>query len=42
MEVFYRATPSPSDAPTMMLLHGFAVSGSYMLSTVRMPTKSPA
>lgn len=39
VEVFYRETPSPSAAPVMMHLHGFAVSGSYMLPTARMLTQ---
>ncbi|MBO0811502.1 MAG: alpha/beta hydrolase [Microlunatus sp.] len=39
VEVFYRETPSPSDARVMMHLHGFAISGSYMLPTARMLTR---
>jgi pimeloyl-ACP methyl ester carboxylesterase len=33
LEVFYRESPSPPDAPAMMHVHGFGLSGRYLLPT---------
>jgi pimeloyl-ACP methyl ester carboxylesterase len=33
VDVFYRESPSPPDAPVMMHLHGFGLSGRYLLPT---------
>lgn len=33
MDVFYRESPEPPDAPVMMHLHGFGLSGRYLLPT---------
>src|SRR5918994_1458240 len=33
VEVFYRESPEPPDAPVMMHLHGFGLSGRYLLPT---------
>jgi pimeloyl-ACP methyl ester carboxylesterase len=35
VEVFYRESQSPPDAPVMMHLHGFGLSGNYLLPTAR-------
>lgn len=33
VDVFYRESPSPPDAPAMMHVHGFGLSGRYLLPT---------
>jgi pimeloyl-ACP methyl ester carboxylesterase len=33
IDVFYRESPSPPDAPAMMHVHGFGLSGRYLLPT---------
>jgi pimeloyl-ACP methyl ester carboxylesterase len=33
VDVFYRESPNPPDAPVMMHLHGFGLSGRYLLPT---------
>jgi pimeloyl-ACP methyl ester carboxylesterase len=33
VDVFYRESPQPPDAPVMMHLHGFGLSGQYLLPT---------
>src|SRR5918993_3176360 len=33
VDVFYRESPEPPDAPVMMHLHGFGLSGRYLLPT---------
>ncbi|TFC06906.1 alpha/beta hydrolase [Cryobacterium adonitolivorans] len=33
VDVFYRESPSPPDAPVMMHVHGFGLSGRYLLPT---------
>jgi len=33
IDVFYRESPQPPDAPVMMHLHGFGLSGRYLLTT---------
>ncbi|MET1004551.1 MAG: alpha/beta fold hydrolase, partial [Propionibacteriaceae bacterium] len=33
VDVFYRESPAPPDAPVMMHLHGFGLSGRYLLPT---------
>jgi pimeloyl-ACP methyl ester carboxylesterase len=33
VDVFYRESPSPPDAPVLMHLHGFGLSGRYLLPT---------
>ena len=33
VDVFYRESPSPPDAPVMLHLHGFGLSGRYLLPT---------
>lgn len=33
IEVFYRESPNPPDAPAMMHVHGFGLSGRYLLPT---------
>ncbi|WP_431277159.1 alpha/beta fold hydrolase [Leifsonia poae] len=33
IDVFYRESPNPPDAPAMMHLHGFGLSGRYLLPT---------
>lgn len=33
LDVFYRESPEPPDAPVMMHLHGFGLSGRYLLPT---------
>ena len=33
VDVFYRESPHPPDAPVMMHLHGFGLSGRYLLPT---------
>jgi pimeloyl-ACP methyl ester carboxylesterase len=35
LEVFYRESPSPPDAPAMMHVHGFGLSGRYLLPTAQ-------
>ena len=36
LEVFYRESPSPPDAPAMMHVHGFGLSGRYLLPTAEL------
>ena len=33
VDVFYRESPNPPDAPVMVHLHGFGLSGRYLLPT---------
>ena len=33
VEVFYRESPGPADAPVMLHLHGFGMSGAYLVPT---------
>ena len=33
VDVFYRESPNPPDGPVMMHLHGFGLSGRYLLPT---------
>ena len=42
VDIFYRESPHPPDAPVMMHLHGFGLSGRYLLPTaeVTMPMSS--
>lgn len=35
-DIFYRESPSPPDAPAMMHLHGFGLSGRYLLPTAEL------
>lgn len=36
IDVFYRESPAPSNAPVMMHLHGFGLSGRYLLPTAEL------
>jgi pimeloyl-ACP methyl ester carboxylesterase len=36
VDVFYRESPEPPDAPVMMHLHGFGLSGRYLLPTAEL------
>ena len=36
VDVFYRESPAPVDAPTMMHVHGFGLSGRYLLPTAEL------
>jgi pimeloyl-ACP methyl ester carboxylesterase len=36
VDVFYRESPDPPDAPAMMHLHGFGLSGRYLLPTAEL------
>ncbi|MFB2599954.1 alpha/beta fold hydrolase [Herbiconiux sp. P17] len=36
IDVFYRESPTPPDAPAMMHLHGFGLSGRYLLPTAEL------
>jgi pimeloyl-ACP methyl ester carboxylesterase len=36
IDVFYRESPSPPDAPAMMHVHGFGLSGRYLLPTAEL------